>query len=440
MISSATRQPRHIGVISLGCAKTLVDSEELIRQLEFNEFQVTFEPATGLLLDAVIINTCGFIADAREESVQTILEYTQAKNRGEVRQLIVMGCLAQRYRQELKQEIPEADAIFGVDQIPEIVRFLDGESRYPLFPSRRLTTPSHYAYLKIAEGCDRTCSFCAIPSIRGQHRSRSMEEIVSEAGSLRQQGVKELILISQDTTYYGIDLYGRKEIATLMRRIAETSEMQWIRLHYTHPHAFPHELIDVMREYPTICKYIDIPLQHISDPLLKSMKRGIDSNGTRRLLDTIREKLPGVTIRTTFITGYPGEKESHFRELCRFLMEMQFERVGIFGYSHEENTPAYSLRHTIPEKTILERKNELLTIQESISLNHNLNKVGSEMTVLIDRREGKFWIARSEGDSPEVDQEVLIPVEEAQHFSPGSFGRVIITGAEPFDLIARPGE
>lgn len=423
-----------IGLVSLGCAKNLVDSEVLIKQLEYSKFHIVFEPASLRNIDTVIINTCGFIGDAKQESVDTILQYAEAKRAGKINRLFLMGCLTERYRHELTLEIPEADGVFGVNEFPEILREIGGVYRDKLLGERRITTPSHYAYLKIAEGCDRTCSFCAIPAIRGAHRSKPIEQVVAEAEYLAGHGVKELVVISQDTTFYGIDIYGKRHLADLLLKLASVRGIEWIRLHYTYPHAFPLEVLDVIRDQPTICNYLDIPLQHISNPILRSMKRNMTADKTRALLDKIRNTIPGIAIRTTFITGYPGETENDFEELCLFVSESAFERLGVFTYSHEEGTPAFRLKDTLPARIKIQRQGRLMQIQEKISLKHNQDLLGRQIKVLIDREEDEFWIGRTEADSPEVDQEVLIKKEDMSLTS-GTFCQVRITEASHFDLL-----
>ena len=436
MIMEVNRKSqRVIGLVSLGCAKNLVDSEQLFRQLAFNGIRVVFEPQSLQSLDGVIINTCGFIADAKEESIDTILEYIEAKKKGLLSSVIVMGCLSERYRNDLKAEIPEADGFFGVNELPEIIRLLDGTFNPSIAHERILTTPSHYAYLKIAEGCSRSCSFCAIPRIRGKYLSRPADAIVNEAKYIVKQGVKEILVISQDTTWYGIDRSNKREIASLMRRLAEESGAEWIRLHYTHPHQFPLDLLDVIQEYPTICRYIDIPLQHVNNEILKSMRRGTNADDIRRLIETIRERLPDVTLRSTFITGYPGETEAAFEELMRFLEITEFDRAGFFTYSHEEDTPAYKLQDAISPATKTTRQKALQELQEGISWKKNLKKVGKKIRVLVDEKEGDFWVARSEADSPEIDETILIPLSKAV-LTPGNFYEVSVTGAAPFELFA----
>ena len=428
-------KPHRIGLVSLGCAKNLVDAELLMKQLEANNFELIFDPVDHQKIDTAIINTCGFINDAKTESIDTILQYVQAKQHNLISHVYVMGCLSERYASKLKEEIPEVDAFFGVNDLKKIIRHIGGTYKLNLIGERKLTTPAHYAYLKIAEGCDRMCSFCAIPMIRGKHVSRPVAEIISEASHMIQAGVKEINLISQDTTYYGLDLYKKRLLPELLDTLANLKGLEWIRLHYTYPDGFPGDLLDVVRSHKNICNYIDIPIQHISDRILKSMHRGMDGTTTCKLVDTIRKAIPGVAIRTTLIAGYPGETETEFRELRNFIKDYRFNRLGVFSYSHEEDTGAFKLRDSVPEKRKRERVEELMTIQEEISLSLNNEKVGQPMKVILDRLEGDFYVARSEYDSPEVDNEVLIHKADTT-LIPGLFYNVKITRAESFDLYA----
>ncbi|MEI7725663.1 MAG: 30S ribosomal protein S12 methylthiotransferase RimO [Bacteroidota bacterium] len=428
-------KPHRIGLVSLGCAKNLVDSELLMKQLEANQFELVFDPVNTAHIDTAIINTCGFINDAKQESVDTILQYVQAKQNNLIDHVYVMGCLSERYAIKLRQEIPEVDAFFGVNDLKKIITHIGGTYKSQLIGERKLTTPAHYAYLKIAEGCDRKCSFCAIPMIRGKHVSRPMEEIITEASQLVSAGVKEINLISQDTTYYGLDIYKKRRLPELLDSLARINGLEWIRLHYTYPDGFPVELLEVVRSHDNICNYIDIPLQHISDRILTSMHRGMDGTTTRKLVDTIRKTIPGVAIRTTLIAGYPGETEKEFRELRSFIEDYRFDRLGVFSYSHEEDTGAFQLRDSVTEKRKTERVEELMAVQEGISLSLNQAKVGQTMKVMIDRKEGDFYIARTEFDSPEVDNEVLIHADD-KILVPGEFCNVEITRAESFDLYA----
>lgn len=424
---------RRIGLVSLGCAKNLVDSELLLKQLEVNNFEFIHDPENFSGIHIAIINTCGFIGDAKKESVDTILEFVNAKKHHKIENVFVMGCLSERYQQELKNEIPEVDAFFGVNDLKKIISHLGGNYRQDLYGERKLTTPPHYAYLKISEGCDRQCSFCTIPSIRGNHISRPIEELVRETTDLVRNGVKEVILIAQDSTYYGLDLYQKRLLPELLDSLANIVNEGWLRLHYTYPHGFPLHLAEVIRSHRNICKYIDIPLQHISNRILKSMRRGMDGKSTRNLVEHLREVIPGVALRTTFIVGYPGETDKEFKELYDFMESTGFERAGVFKYSHEENTPSWKFKDSVSKKVKQERMEILMSLQESISLKQNLLKVGTVQTVLIDRQEGDYFAGRTEIDSPEIDHEVLIPVNGTP-LKPGNFCRVRIVKAEPFDL------
>lgn len=427
--------PHRIGLVSLGCAKNLVDAELLMKQLEANNYELVLDPVNAEGIDTAIINTCGFINDAKTESIDTILQFVRAKQQHLINHVYVMGCLSERYAAKLQQEIPEVDAFFGVNDLKKIIRHIGGTYKTQLVGERKLTTPPHYAYLKIAEGCDRTCSFCAIPMIRGKHVSRPVEEIVSEATRLVAAGVKEINLISQDTTYYGLDRYRKRRLPELLDALAAIRGLEWIRLHYTYPDGFPPELLEVVNAHTNICNYIDIPLQHISDRILKSMHRGMDGKSTRALVEKIRKTIPGVAIRTTLIAGYPGETGKEFMELRNFIEEYRFDRLGVFTYSHEEDTGAFSLRDSVSEKRKTERVGELMALQEGISLSLNTVKVGQSLKVIVDREEDDFYIARSEYDSPEVDNEVLIH-KSHKLLIPGSFYQVDIVRAESFDLYA----
>jgi ribosomal protein S12 methylthiotransferase len=422
-------------MVSMGCAKNLVDSELLMKQLEANQFRLVFDPADTKGIDTAIINTCGFINDAKQESIDTILQFVQAKKDNQIEHVYVMGCLSERYRDKLQCEIPEVDAFFGVNDLEKIIGHIGGTFKKQLLGERKITTPSHYAYVKIAEGCDRKCSFCAIPMIRGNHVSRPIEDIVGEVTHLVASGVKEINIIAQDTTYYGLDLYKKRLLPELLDTLANIGGLEWIRLHYTYPDGFPPELLKVIETHSNICNYIDIPLQHISDRILKSMRRGLDGAKTRKLVDSVRNAIPGVAIRTTFITGYPGETRKEFEELRNFIEEARFDRLGVFTYSHEEDTDAFQLKDTVPAKLKQQRAEELMAIQEEISLSLNRDKVGNTMKILIDRMEGDYYIGRTESDSPEVDNEVLIPVSGSR-LETGAFCNVKITKAESFDLIA----
>lgn len=422
---------RSIRVVTLGCAKNTVDSEKLMAQLKLNNIRVLADGDKGHA-ETVIINTCGFINDAKEESVDTILEYIQARKQGKVRDVFVMGCLSERYKKPLQAEIPEVDDYFGVNDLESVVRRVGADYRQNLIGERVLTTPSHYAYLKVAEGCNRHCSFCAIPGIRGPHISRPVEEILEEAKLLAAKGVKELLLISQDLTYFGIDTNKKQLLPELVERLSDLKLFSWIRLHYLYPAAFPDRLLDVIASRPDVCNYIDIPLQHINTRILASMRRGVNSEETIGLIGKFRESLPGAAIRTAFIVGYPGETEQEFSELKAFIAEQKFDRVGVFTYSHEEDTRAFKLADNIPDEVKQQRAAEIMELQQEISLNKNNLKVGKTFNVLIDRKEGEYFIGRTEYDSPEVDNEVLIKV--AKNLKIGEFYRVKIEQAEEFDL------
>lgn len=431
-----TKSGKHkIGLVSLGCAKNLVDSEVLMRQLEANQFEFVHDPSDFTGIRTAIVNTCGFIGDAKQESVDTILQFVAAKQQLQIDEIFVMGCLSERYRKELSVEIPELDGIFGVNDLRSIIGQLGGTFRHELLGERKITTPSHYAYLKIAEGCDRKCSFCVIPSIRGAHISRPMEDVIKEATHLVRNGVKEINLISQDTTYYGLDLYGKRLLPELLDTLAKTEGIEWIRLHYAYPAGFPETLLPVIRNHGNICKYLDIPLQHINGRILKAMNRGLDGTLTRKLVDNIRESVPGISIRTSFIVGYPGETEREFLELCNFVKESRFERMGVFTYSHEEGSPAFKMKDSISLKEKQNRRDELMKIQEEISLSLNQEKIGKQLKVVIDREEGEYFIGRTEADSPEVDNEVLIK-GNMDGFWPGYFYDARIISADSFDLYA----
>ena len=427
-----------INIITLGCSKNIVDSEHIAGHLRKAGFQLFFDRERNDC-DIVIVNTCGFIGDAKEESVNMLLEQIAVKQRGrKQRKLIAVGCLVQRYREELQQEMPEIDAFYGVHQWGELVRSLEAEYHDSLEAERMQSTPRHYAYLKIAEGCNRSCSYCAIPQIRGRHVSRPMDDIVDEARRMVADGVKELIVIAQDTTYYGMDLYGSRQLGTLLERLATESGAEWIRLHYTYPTSFPEDAIDAIARHDNICKYIDIPLQHINSRILESMQRGIDREGTLALLQRFREKIPGVAIRTTLIVGYPGEDDAAFEELKAFVRDARFNRLGVFAYSPEEGTAAYALGDPIDDETKERRIDELMAIQEQISLETNSEKEGKTYKVLIDRKEGEYYIGRTEQDSPEVDDEVLVSPHPTLKI--GTFAQVTITEAMEHDLYGKVAE
>lgn len=423
-------QRHRINIITLGCSKNLVDSEVLMGQLQAANIEVVHESDEPS--DVVVVNTCGFINDAKEESIDTILRYAEAKKAGQVGKVYVMGCLSQRYRKELEAELLEVDGFYGVNDLPEILKDLGVDYRKELIGERLLTTPGHYAYLKISEGCNKKCSFCAIPLIRGKHVSRPMEDLIHEASHLAVRGVKEIILIAQDLTYYGYDLYRERKLASLLESFCEIDGLEWMRLHYAYPSDFPVEIADVMKNNPKICNYLDIPLQHISDPLLRSMNRGVTKAKTYRLLETLREKNPGIAIRTTLIVGYPYETDDHFEELKEFVKDQRFDRLGVFMYSPEEKTSAYYLHDAVPDEVKRARMEEIMEIQQEISMEKNQEKVGREFKVLIDRKEGDLYVGRSEFDSPEVDNEILI--DSPEPLKTGNFYQVKIDRADYFDL------
>jgi ribosomal protein S12 methylthiotransferase len=385
----------------------------------------------------VVINTCGFIANAKEESINTILDYVQRKEAGEIDKVFVTGCLSERYKPDLEKEIPDVDAYFGTQDLPRLLKALGADYRHELIGERLMTTPKNYAYLKIAEGCDRPCSFCAIPLMRGKHKSKPIQELVAEATLLAAKGVRELILIAQDLTYYGLDLYRNRALAKLLRALATVDGIDWIRLHYAFPAGFPMDVLEVMKEEPKICNYLDIPLQHISDPILKSMRRGTTSGKTTALLLAMRQALPEMAIRTTLIVGYPGETEADFRQLEDWVREMRFERLGCFTYSHEENTHAYQLEDDVPQEVKLERANKIMELQAQISWELNQEKIGKTFRCMIDRKEGDYFVGRTEYDSPDVDNEVLIDAT-THYLKIGEFTNIRVTGAEDFDLYGIP--
>lgn len=427
--------PKKVSVITLGCSKNLVDSEEMITQLRGNQFDVSHDERdedTGI----VIVNTCGFIDLAKEQSINTILDYAAMKTKGEIEKLYVTGCLSQRYKDNLEEEIPEVDAFFGTLELPGLLQRLQADFKHELVGERHITTLQHFAYLKIAEGCNRTCSFCAIPLMRGKHISKPIELIVKEASNFAIAGVKELILISQELTYYGLDLYKKRALGELLTHLNKIEGIEWIRLQYLYPSKFPYDLLETIPKLSKVCKYIDIPLQHASDAMLHSMKRQIDLNLTRQLITDIREAIPGVAVRTTFIVGFPGETASDFEQLVDFVKEMRFDRIGVFKYSHEEDTDAFLLVDDVSEEQKNERANYLMEIQQEISLAHNQNRIGTIMRVLIDRRESGCWYGRTEFDSPEVDNEVIIEADE-KSCQPGKFYHVEIIDALEYDLIGK---
>ncbi len=435
MRTKNTTRPK-VNIITLGCSKNLVDSENLITQLKANQFEVEHESSKD---DAqvIIVNTCGFVEQAKQESIDTILRFIDAKEDGLIDKLYVTGCLSHRYRDELEAEMPQVDAFFGTMELPRILKTLGADYKHELLGERIITTPTHTAFMKISEGCNRPCSFCAIPLMRGKHVSKSMEDIVTEAGNLVKGGVKEIVLIAQDLTYYGLDLYGKRNLADLLKRISDVPELAWIRLQYAYPSQFPEDILPVMRERSNICNYLDMPLQHGADAMLKAMRRGITADRTQALIDTIRTEVPGIALRTTMISGYPGETDAHHREMMAFIEKNRFERLGVFPYSHEENTAAYNQVDDVPQEVKEARTDEIMALQQEISFELNEPKVGQRLKVLFDRKEGQYFIGRTEHDSPEVDNEVL--VDARNHFVRiGDFAEVTITKADAFDLYGDP--
>lgn len=425
-----------VNIVTLGCSKNLVDSEQIYTQLKANQFEVTHESRKD---DAsiVIVNTCGFIDNAKQESIDTILRYADAKENGLIDKLYVTGCLSHRYKDDLEKEIPIVDAYFGSNELPRLLKTLKADYKHELIGERLITTPSHYAYLKIAEGCDRPCSFCAIPLMRGGHVSQPMEVLVQQARNMAKKGTKELILIAQDLTYYGLDIYKKRNLAELLDKLSDVEGIEWIRLQYAYPAGFPMDVLEVMRERSNICKYLDMPLQHGSSEILKLMRRGINREKTEALIETIREKVPGIALRTTLISGHPGETEAHFEEMYAFVEKMRFDRLGIFTYSHEENTHSHTLPDEVPQETKQDRADAIMALQENISYELNGQKIGNTFKVLFDRKEGGYFVGRTEFDSPEVDNEVL--VDAKKHFVRlGDFTNVKVIDATEFDLYAEP--
>ena len=422
-----------INVVTLGCSKNVYDSEVLMGQLKAGGKNVVHEQEGNI----VVINTCGFINNAKEESINTIVEYVQQKEAGLIDKVFVMGCLSERYKPDLEKEIPDVDQYFGTSELPALLKVLGADYKHELIGERLTTTPKNYAYLKISEGCDRPCSFCAIPLMRGAHISTPIEALVTEAEKLAAKGVKELILIAQDITYYGLDLYKKRALADLLRALVKVEGIEWIRIHYAFPTGFPMDVIEVMKEEPKICNYLDIPLQHISDPILASMKRGTTQEKTTKLLKKFREAMPEMAIRTTLIVGYPGETQADFEALKSFVQEMRFDRLGCFTYSHEENTTAYELEDDVPEEVKLARANEIMEIQSQISWELNQEKIGKTFRCLIDRKEGNYFVGRTEYDSPDVDNEVLIDAKK-HYVKIGDFVEVKIIDATDYDLYGEP--
>ena len=422
-----------INVITLGCSKNIYDSEVLMGQLRANGKEVVHEKEGNI----VVINTCGFIDNAKEESVNTILEQIQNKEAGKVDKVYVTGCLSERYKPDLEKEIPQVDQYFGTTDLPQLLKVLEADYKHELVGERILTSPKHYAYLKIAEGCDRPCSFCAIPLMRGKHKSTPIEDLVKQAKYLAKEGVKELILIAQDLTYYGLDLYKKRRLADLLKALVAVDGIEWIRLHYAFPTGFPEDVLEVIREENKICNYLDIPLQHIADPILKSMRRGTTQAKTTELLKKFREQVPNIVLRTSLIVGYPGETEADFETLKNWVKEMRFERLGCFTYSHEENTHAHQLEDDVPEEVKQQRSNAIMEIQSQISWEHNQSCVGKTYRCLIDRKEGNQYIGRTFMDSPDVDNEVLIDATQ-NYLKQGEFLQVLITEATDYYLIGTP--
>ncbi|MBL7875097.1 MAG: 30S ribosomal protein S12 methylthiotransferase RimO [Cyclobacteriaceae bacterium] len=425
-----------VNIVTLGCSKNLVDSEVLLTQLRGNGIDTSHESKKDDA-NVVVINTCGFIDNAKQESIDTILRYVDAKEEGVVEKVYVTGCLSERYKDDLQKEIPNVDAWFGTRDLSRLLKQLNANYKHELVGERILTNPSHFAYLKISEGCDRPCSFCAIPIMRGKHISKPMEELILEAKNLAKKGTKELLLIAQDSTYYGLDIYKKRNLAELLQRLSDVEGIDWIRLHYAFPAGFPTDVLDVMSERENICKYLDIPLQHGSTELLKIMRRGITREKTEELLTLIRAKVPGIAIRTTLIAGHPGEGETEFAEMMQFVESSRFDRLGVFPYSHEDNTHSYSLKDDVPDEIKQQRVDHLMELQEGISLELNQQKIGKTFKVLIDRKEGGHFYGRTEFDSPEVDNEVILDAKQ-NYLRVGDFVMAKITGASEFDLIAEP--
>lgn len=432
-MKTKTLKKNKVNVVTLGCSKNLVDSEVLMGQLKANKFDVEHE-GTSDDHQIVIINTCGFVDNAKQESIDTILRYVEAKKDGAVEKVYVTGCLSERYKKDLEVEIPEVDAYFGTRDLPKILKTLKADYKHELVGERLLTTPFHYAYFKISEGCDRPCSFCAIPLMRGKHISVPIEDLVARAKTLAAKGTKELLLIAQDLTYYGLDIYKKRELAALLDKLSDVNGIDWIRLHYAFPSGFPMEVLDVMKQKNNVCNYLDMPLQHISDSMLTSMRRGITKQKTIDTVNKIRDKIPGIAIRTTLIAGYPGETEKDHEEMLRWVEETKFERLGIFTYSHEENTHAHSLKDDVSEKIKRKRADAVMALQQEISFKLNQQKIGKEFNVLVDRKEGDYFIGRTEFDSPDVDNEVLVKATNTNYLRIGDFAKVKITDASDFDL------
>ena len=430
-----TKAKEKINIVTLGCAKNLVDSEVLMTQLKGNKKDV-FHQREDINPDVVIINTCGFIDKAKQESIDTILKHAKEKDQGIIKKLFVTGCLSERYKDDLKNDIPEVDGFYGTRDLPELLKNFEAKYRNELLGERIITTDSHYAYLKISEGCDRPCSFCAIPLMRGRHISKSMEQIVLEAKNLVSNGVREIMLIAQDSTYYGIDIYKKRMFSELLNKLSDVEGLDWIRIHYAYPSGFPMDIIEVMKEKKNICNYLDIPLQHGSTRMLKIMKRGITREKTDDLIKSIRDINPEIALRTTLIAGHPGETKEDFQEMYEFVERSQFDRLGIFTYSHEEGTSSHKLEDNVPEHIKRSRSNKIMALQQEISAKKNTKKVGKTVKVLIDRADANNYYGRTEQDSPEVDNEVIIPTKE-MHLRVGDFYHVLITDSREYDLIGK---
>jgi ribosomal protein S12 methylthiotransferase len=435
-MKTKTLKKNKVNVVTLGCSKNLFDSELLMAQLKANNFDVEHESQSE---DAqiIIVNTCGFIDNAKQESIDTIIQYANAKQEGLIEKLYVTGCLSERYKDELKEEIPEVDAYFGTRDLPKILKTLKADYKKELIGERLITTPSHYAYFKIAEGCDRPCSFCAIPLMRGKHVSTPMEDLVKSAEKLAVNGTKELLLIAQDLTYYGLDIYKKRQLSDLLKHLSDVNGIEWIRLHYAYPSGFPMDVLDVMRERENICNYLDMPLQHASTKILQLMRRGITKEKTTDLIATIRDKVPNIALRTTLIVGHPGETEEDFEELKEWVSAMQFDRLGAFTYSHEENTHAHTYNDDVPAKVKQQRAEEIMELQSDISYNLNQQKIGKTFKTLFDRAEGDYFIGRTEFDSPDVDNEVLVKISEDNHIRIGDFANIEITSTDHYDLYGK---
>lgn len=434
-MKTKTLKKDKVNVITLGCSKNLVDSENMITQLRGNDFEVVHD-SNDEDANVIVINTCGFIDLAKEESVNTILQFADVKREGGIDKLYVTGCLSERYKQDLEKEIPEVDAYFGTLELPGLLAKFDADYKHELIGERITTTPQHFAYLKISEGCNRTCSFCAIPLMRGKHISQPIESLVEQAKNLARMGVKELMLIAQELTYYGLDLYKERALPKLLHALADVEGIDWIRLHYAYPSKFPLDIFDAMADRKEICNYLDIPLQHANNEVLERMRRQITREETVELIKTAQEKVPGIHIRTTFLVGFPGETDEEFQDLCDFVEEMRFDRVGVFQYSHEEDTRAHHLADDVPAEVKQARANRIMEIQQDISLEKNQELIGSIQKVLFDRKEGGYFVGRTEGDSPEVDNEVLVEAKD-QYVRIGDFAMIEITDATEYDLFGK---